>query len=50
MDLVKCADWIIDLGPEGGARGGQLVAKGSPEKISESDECHTGTFLRTVLT
>ncbi|MAZ45376.1 MAG: excinuclease ABC subunit A [Gammaproteobacteria bacterium] len=50
LDVIKTADWIIDLGPEGGSRGGQLVAKGSPEKISESDECHTGTFLRTVLT
>ena len=50
LDVIKTSDWIIDLGPEGGSRGGQLVASGSPENISESNGCHTGTFLRAALT
>jgi excinuclease ABC subunit A len=49
MDVIKTADWIIDLGPEGGNRGGQVVACGTPEQIAESHESHTGRFLRSVL-
>jgi excinuclease ABC subunit A len=49
MDVIKTADWIIDLGPEGGDRGGQVVACGTPERIAESTESYTGRFLRYVL-
>lgn len=48
LDLVKCADWIIDLGPEGGERGGMVVATGSPEEVAKTDTW-TGKFLREVL-
>jgi excinuclease ABC subunit A len=48
LDLVKCADWIIDLGPEGGERGGRVVATGSPEEVAKTDTW-TGKFLREVL-
>jgi excinuclease ABC subunit A len=48
MDLIKCADWILDLGPEGGDRGGRLVASGTPEQVAETDT-HTAAFLRRVL-
>jgi excinuclease ABC subunit A len=49
MDVVKTADWIIDLGPEGGDRGGQVVATGPPEKIAQNQNSHTGQFLKTYL-
>jgi len=49
LDVVKTADWIIDLGPEGGDGGGTVIAAGSPEEIVEVDASHTGTFLREVL-
>ncbi len=49
MDVVKTADWIIDLGPEGGDRGGQVVAAGPPEKIAQNQNSHTGQFLKTYL-
>ena len=49
LDVVKCADWVIDLGPEGGEKGGQLVAEGPPETICQSEESYTGRFLRKVL-
>ena len=49
MDVIKCADWIIDLGPEGGDRGGRVVATGSPERLIESEESFTGEFLREHL-
>ena len=49
MDVVKSADWIIDLGPEGGAEGGALVAAGPPEDIAESAGSHTGRFLKAYL-
>ena len=50
LDVLKTADWIIDLGPEGGQRGGEVVAVGTPEEIAALDENHTGRFLRTWLT
>ncbi|MGD2109808.1 MAG: ATP-binding cassette domain-containing protein, partial [Phycisphaerae bacterium] len=50
LDVVKTADWIIDLGPEGGARGGRVVATGTPEKVAQSKRSHTGRVLRSVLT
>jgi len=48
-DVVKCADWIIDLGPEGGAEGGRIVAEGTPEEVARISGSHTGAFLRKVL-
>jgi excinuclease ABC subunit A len=49
LDVIKTADWVIDLGPEGGEAGGQLVAAGPPEKIVEAEGSHTGSHLRAVL-
>ncbi len=49
LDVIKCADHVIDLGPEGGVRGGFVVAAGTPEEIAGNPESHTGRFLRTVL-
>lgn len=49
MDVVKCADWVIDLGPEGGVNGGTLVAQGTPEDISKVKESYTGKFLKEKL-
>jgi excinuclease ABC subunit A len=49
LDVVKTADWVIDLGPEGGDAGGQVVAAGSPETVARTKGSHTGQFLRKVL-
>jgi len=49
LDVVKSADYVIDLGPEGGAQGGHVVAAGTPEEIAASPASHTGAFLREVL-
>ncbi len=49
LDVIKTADWLIDLGPEGGESGGQIVATGTPEQIADLDGNHTGDFLRAVL-
>ena len=49
LDVIKCADWIIDLGPEGGDGGGTIVAKGEPERIVDSKDSYTGYFLRKFL-
>jgi len=49
LDVIKCADWIIDLGPEGGDRGGTLVAQGTPEELAEHESSYTGRFLRQHL-
>ncbi len=45
MDVIKCADWIIDLGPEGGDAGGTIVASGTPEQVAKCKESHTGKEL-----
>ena len=50
MDVIKTADWVIDLGPEGGDRGGRIVAAGTPEEVSKNPESHTGRYLKQVLT
>jgi len=50
LDVIKTADYVIDLGPEGGVRGGKIVATGTPERIAACDESHTGRFLAKVLT
>jgi excinuclease ABC subunit A len=47
--MIKCADWIIDLGPEGGERGGELVAAGVPEQIVNVSASQTGKYLRPLL-
>ena len=49
LDVIKTADWIIDLGPEGGDGGGRIVAEGPPELVAKDEESHTGRFLRRVL-
>jgi excinuclease ABC subunit A len=49
LDVIKCADWIIDLGPEGGDGGGRIVAEGPPEKVAEVERSHTGQFLKQLL-
>ena len=49
LDVIKCADWIIDLGPEGGSGGGRVVAVGTPEQLAEVLDSHTGRYLRRVL-
>ncbi|HEX9416995.1 MAG TPA: excinuclease ABC subunit UvrA [Gaiellaceae bacterium] len=49
LDVIKQADWIVDLGPEGGEAGGEVVATGTPEEVAEVEDSHTGQFLREVL-
>jgi len=49
LDVIKCADWIIDVGPEGGFGGGQIVAEGTPEDVVKVKESYTGKYLKTVL-
>ena len=49
LDIIKSADHIIDLGPEGGENGGTIIATGTPEKIASVDESYTGFYLRKVL-
>jgi excinuclease ABC subunit A len=49
LDVLKCADWVMDLGPDAGERGGQLIAAGTPEAIAQCPASHTGQFLREVL-
>lgn len=49
LDVIKCADWVIDMGPEGGAGGGQVIAMGTPEQVSKMKHSYTGQFLAPVL-
>ncbi len=49
LDVIKCADWLIDLGPEGGEQGGKIVATGTPEQVARNAQSHTGKFLVKVL-
>ncbi len=49
MDIIKVADWVIDLGPEGGKKGGYLVAEGTPEEIIKVKESYTAQFLKEKL-
>jgi excinuclease ABC subunit A len=49
LDVIKTADWIIDLGPEGGSGGGQIIAKGTPSDIAKEKVSHTGRFLKPLL-
>jgi excinuclease ABC subunit A len=49
LDVIKTADWIIDLGPKGGAGGGQIIASGTPETVAKNDKSFTGQFLNNTL-
>ena len=48
LDVIKTADWIVDMGPEGGNRGGLVVAEGTPEEVAANPDSHTGAFLRAA--
>jgi excinuclease ABC subunit A len=50
LDVIKTADWVIDLGPEGGEGGGWIVAEGTPEQVARCPTSYTGQFLKRVLT
>jgi excinuclease ABC subunit A len=50
LDVIKTADWVIDMGPEGGNRGGTVVAEGTPEDVAGDDVSYTGQFLKPLLT
>ena len=49
LDVIKTADWVIDLGPEGGSGGGQVLVAGTPEAVAACERSHTGRFLKTLL-
>jgi len=49
LDVIKQADWLVDLGPEGGEAGGEVIADGTPEEVAGVEESYTGQFLRQVL-
>jgi len=49
LDVIKTADWIIDMGPEGGDEGGLVIAEGTPEEVAECETSHTGHFLQQIL-
>jgi excinuclease ABC subunit A len=49
LDVIKTADWLIDLGPEGGSGGGQIIAAGTPEDVAANKASHTGRFLAPLL-
>ena len=49
LDVIKCADWLIDLGPEGGEAGGQIIAEGTPEEVAQNERSYTGHFLKRMF-
>ena len=49
LDVIKSADYIIDLGPEGGAKGGEVIATGTPEEVAKVEKSYTGQFLKKIL-
>jgi excinuclease ABC subunit A len=49
LDVIKTADWVVDLGPEGGSGGGQIIATGTPEEVAKNKKSHTGKFLAPLL-
>ena len=49
LDVIKTADWIIDMGPEGGINGGKIIAEGNPEQVSEKTNSYTGNFLKEII-
>jgi excinuclease ABC subunit A len=50
LDVIKCADWVIDVGPEGGHGGGLIIAEGTPEEVAKSKVSPTGKYLKAALT
>src|SRR5207247_2733932 len=48
LEVIKCADWVLDLGPEGGGGGGRIVAEGPPELIATAEQSHTGRYLKRM--
>ena len=49
LDIIKCADWVLDLGPDGGKNGGTMVVEGTPETVAACPESYTGQFLKELL-
>ena len=49
LDVIRCSDWIIDMGPEGGNKGGEIIAIGTPEEVAKDSNSHTGKYLKKVL-
>ncbi|MNG02079.1 UvrABC system protein A [compost metagenome] len=49
LDVIKTADWIVDLGPEGGSKGGQIIGCGTPEEVAEMKQSYTGYYLKPLL-
>ena len=49
LDVIKTADWIVDMGPEGGSEGGKIIAEGTPEKVAEMAHTYTGKFLKSLI-
>ncbi|MOA22220.1 UvrABC system protein A [compost metagenome] len=49
LDVIKTADWLVDLGPEGGSKGGQIIAVGTPEQVAEMKQSYTGYYLKPLL-
>jgi excinuclease ABC subunit A len=49
LDVIKTADWVIDLGPEGGDGGGRIIAQGTPEEVAQTEASYTGQYLRAAL-
>ena len=49
LDVVKCADWVLDLGPEGGEHGGDIVAEGTPKEVARNQHSYTGKHLKSLL-
>ncbi len=50
LEVIKSADWLIDLGPEGGDAGGHVIAQGTPEEVAENEQSYTGHFLKRMFT
>jgi excinuclease ABC subunit A len=50
LDVIKTADWVVDLGPEGGNRGGKIIATGTPEQVAKKKGSYTGQYLKPILT
>jgi len=49
LDVIRCSDWVIDMGPEGGNRGGEIIAMGTPEEVASNSNSYTGNYLKKVL-
>jgi excinuclease ABC subunit A len=49
LDVIRCSDWVVDLGPEGGDKGGDIIAVGTPEDVAKNKKSYTGTYLKQVL-